>query len=422
MQQAIRAGIVALVIMAGVAGPAYAQPALGESVDTLLEYAKTHNPDYASMRHEADAANERIVPAGALPDPRLQVELRDITRMGTQNPTLSTSRVRSTRYLLMQDIPWFGKRDLKREIAELEAAGAKGRAIGSWTELASRIKTNYAQLYYIHRNRQLSEEILELISQLEKIAQVRYAGGLTAQQDVIRAQMEKTSIQSEIVMLENELVQARNRMNAFLARPQNAPLADPSRLRPLPAPVKLDYAALEERVRARNPQIFSEDARMKAAEKNRDLTYKNRYPDFSVGVSPIQYGNSIKEWELMFSINIPLQQSTRRSQEREAESMLAAARSRKDAAVNTVLSDLSSNLSGLDAIRRVEQLTETSLLPQANLTLQSALASYENGKVDFATVMDAQKQIRIAKQSLIKAQAEGQMRLAELERLMGDEL
>jgi outer membrane protein TolC len=179
---------------------------------------------------------------------------------------------------------------------------------------------------------------------------------------------------------------------------------------------------LEERVRTRNPQIFSEDARMKAAEKSRELTYKNRYPDFSVGVSPIQYGNSIKEWELMFSINIPLQQSSRRSQEREAESMLAAARSRKDAAVNTVLSDLTSNLSGLEAIRRVEQLTETSLLPQANLTLQSALASYENGKVDFATVMDAQKQIRTAKQSLIKAQAEGQMRLAELERLIGDEL
>jgi outer membrane protein TolC len=422
MQQAIRAGIVALVIMAGVTGPAYAQPALGESVDTLLEYAKTHNPDFAAMRHEADAANERIIPAGALPDPRLQVELRDITRMGAQDPTLSPSRVGSTRYVLMQDIPWFGKRDLKREIAELEAAGVKGRAISSWSELASRIKTSYAQLYYIHRNQQLSEEILTLISQLEKIAQVRYAGGLAAQQDVIRAQMEKTSIRSELVMLENELVQARSRMNALLARPQNAPLAEPARLRPLPAPVKLDYAALEERVRTRNPQIFSEDARMKAAEKSRELTYKNRYPDFSVGVSPIQYGNSIKEWELMFSINIPLQQSSRRSQEREAESMLAAARSRKDAAVNTVLSDLTSNLSGLEAIRRVEQLTETSLLPQANLTLQSALASYENGKVDFATVMDAQKQIRTAKQSLIKAQAEGQMRLAELERLIGDEL
>ncbi len=46
----------------------------------------------------------------------------------SKTPPCAPSRVGSTRYLLMQDIPWFGKRDLKREIAELEADGAKGRA------------------------------------------------------------------------------------------------------------------------------------------------------------------------------------------------------------------------------------------------------------------------------------------------------
>jgi outer membrane protein TolC len=63
-----------------------------------------------------------------------------------------------------------------------------------------------------------------------------------------------------------------------------------------------------------------------------------------------------------------------------------------------------------------------SLLPQADITFQAALAGYQNGKVDFATLLDAQKQIRQAKQIQIKAQAEAQMRLAEIERLLGDEL
>jgi len=60
--------------------------------------------------------------------------------------------------------------------------------------------------------------------------------------------------------------------------------------------------------------------------------------------------------------------------------------------------------------------------PQAQLTFSSALASYENGKLDFATLLDAQRQIRQAKQSQIKAQLEAQMRLAEIEKLLGEEL
>ena len=71
---------------------------------------------------------------------------------------------------------------------------------------------------------------------------------------------------------------------------------------------------------------------------------------------------------------------------------------------------------------QTEALVSNSLLPQAELSLQSALVGYEAGKVDFATVLDAQRQIRLAKQSRIKAQAEGQARLAQIERLLGEEL
>jgi cobalt-zinc-cadmium efflux system outer membrane protein len=175
--------------------------AIGRTVESLLEFAKDRNPEYAAMQAEADAAAERVTPAGALPDPKFRMELRDITKSGDQNPTLSPSRVGSTRYLLSQDIPWFGKRDLKREVAELEGESARGRALGTWSDIAARIKTTYAQWYYVHRNERLTREILDLMRRLEKIAQVRYSGGLAALQDVIRAQVEQTRLRSELVTL-----------------------------------------------------------------------------------------------------------------------------------------------------------------------------------------------------------------------------
>lgn len=415
--------LTALLLALGMSGALRADENLpGRTVASLLDHARQNNPEFAAMRHEADAAGERVTPAGALPDPKLRVELMDITRMGEQNATLSPSRVGSTQYTLTQEFPWYGKRDLKREIAELEADGATGRARGTWAEIAARLKAGHAQWYLLQRNTEITREILDLMIQLEKVAQARYAGGLAMQQDAIRAQVEQTGMRNDLIMLENESAMLRARINMLLGRTASAPLAIPEALPDLPAPAKLDYVTLEERVRARNPQLFADDAAIRAAEKKRDLTYKERYPDFMLGVTPVQYRTSIMEWQLMVEVTIPLQQSSRRAMERESESMLAAARARKDATANAVLSELAENLSGIDAARQTEQLAASSLRPQAELAFQSALAAYENDKADFAMLLEAQQQIRKARLSQIKAQAEAHIRLAEIERLLGEEL
>lgn len=405
--------------------PVYAQtaePIPGRTLESLLEYARERNPELAFMRHEADAAGERVAAAGALPDPKLRVELEDLTKMGEQNPTLSPSRVGKTRYQIMQELPWYGKRGLQRDIAKIDAEGASAKASGMWSDLSSRIKAGYTQFYYIAHNERLTNELLELMARLEKITQVRYSGGLAAQSDAIRAQVEQTNMRTELLMLENQRRQVRSRLNMLLGRSADAPLAEPEQLRVAPTPAKLDFAALADRVRGRNPQLFADDAKLRSAEKNRELTYKNRYPDFAVGFAPVQYGNSVKEWEVMFELNIPIQQSSRRAMEREAEAMVSAARSRKEATANQLLAELEENLAMFDAARRTENILANSLLPQAELTFKSALASYENGKVDFATLLDAQRQIREARHNRIKAQVDAQLRLADIERILGEDL
>ena len=126
----------------------------------------------------------------------------------------------------------------------------------------------------------------------------------------------------------------------------------------------------------------------------------------------------MREWELMVELNLPLQQASRRAQEREADSLLAAARARREATAQQGLGELGEALSALDAARRTDALLTHSLLPQVELTFRAALAGYETGKVDFTTLLDAQRQIRLARQSRLKAQAEAQMKLAEIERLV----
>lgn len=397
-------------------------PVLGSNLAGLLDYAREHNPELAAARYEAVAAQQRAEPAGALPDPVLRAEMMDITNQGSTSPQLLPSQVGGTRYLLMQSVPWFGKRDLQRDVATAQISQANGQVAASWAELASRIKTAYAMHYYALASEQLAQQTLGLLEGLEQVAQTRYANGIGTQQDVIRVQVEKTMLRSELIALQNEGHHSHARINSLLARPVNAALAEPTQARDMPAAAKLDEQDLLERLRARNPQLQIADANIQSAAKSRDLAYINRYPGFTVGVAPTQSGNAVKSWDLMVEFNIPLQQSSRRSLERESEAMLSASNSRKEALLNQVQSDLSERLSALEAARRTDALIATRLLPQAELVYQSALAGYETGKVQFDTLIDAQKQILKARQQILQAQTDMQLQLAEVEKLLGEEL
>jgi len=385
-----------------------------QELPALLALARAQSPEVAAMRLEADAAAQRVQPAGALPDPVLRVELMDVNNYGSErSPNLLPWKVGETKYTLMQTLPGWGKRELRREQAD---------AAASWAELAMRVKSSYAELARAAGSATLTRELLALGARLEQAAQLRYAQGLAGQQDALRAQLEQTAMRGELLMQEAEQRQLLARLNGLLARPAATPLADPPTLPPLPVLSTADAAGLAERARLNNPLLRAEQARLAAARKGQELVDRNRYPDLNVGISPSQMGSRITTWGLMLELNLPLQQGARRSQEREAAAMAEAARARSEALTNQLLGELAGRLAALEAARQSEQLIARQMLPQAELALQSALAGYESGKAEFAMLLEAQGQIRRSRLALLKTQVEARMALAEIERLLGEEL
>ena len=396
---------------------------IGGQVESLLEFARARHPEFAALRAEAAAAAERIEPAGALPDPMFRTELRDITNDGKDaDSNLLPPRIGSARYIFSQSVPWFGKRDLRRDVASAGADEAQARARAGWIELATRIKLAYVQHHVNLVSIRYAQENLDLMRRVAEIARTRYGSGLGSQQDALRAQSEIIAMETDLVMLEGENEQNGARMRALLGRPENLRLRPPERLRPVPPAAVLEVTALETRLKSNNPQLAADDARITGAERGRDLVERNRYPDLTLGVAPTQVGRRVAEWELMFEINIPLQQGSRRAQEREAELNLDAARLRRRGNLNQALAELSESLAGLEVARRLESLLGSGLLPQAELNLNAALAGYENGRVDFVAVLDAHRQLRRARGELVKARGDQQIRLAEIEKMLGEDL
>ena len=89
---------------------------------------------------------------------------------------------------------------------------------------------------------------------------------------------------------------------------------------------------------------------------------------------------------------------------------------------NQLAGDLSEYLLAFNAAQQIESLSANSLLPQAEATFQAALVGYQNGQVDFATLLDSQRQILKAKLDVLNAQTDAQISLAEIEKLIGEEL
>ena len=406
----------ALPLIAHAAKPATDLP--GATLPELLVWAERHNPELAAMQHDINAADARVQPAGALPDPTFSVEWRDIPN--DSDFTLAPSRVGSMKYTVAQTLPLGGKLESRQRVAEAEVEKARRQRLALSATLRAKLATAFIQRYQAQQNEILLKEELMFLREVEGIAQIRHANGLTPQQDALKAQIEQTTLKADLVTAATEQRQARARLNALLGRPASAPLAEPKALPPLPTSAAL--ADLESRMLSANPELLAQSAAIAAAQHNQDLARANRYPDLTVGVSPIQVGNRLADWEIMLSVNIPLQQASRRSQEREAAEMVSAAQIRQDVIANQTLSDLQEQLAALDAARQQEALIRTSLLPQADLTFQAALASYQTGRVDFTTLLDAQRQMRRARFGQLKALLEQYLRLAEIERLVGEPL
>jgi outer membrane protein TolC len=401
---------------------AWAAEPLGARLDALLAHAREHNPELAASALEAEAAHAGVEPAGALPDPRFQLELMDVTN--TMNPGRSSSllpgEVGTTRYRVVQALPFWGKRGLRGEVAAAQAGRSDALRERTWLEVAYRIKGGFALHYQAFGRSRILEETLALVDLLEQVATARYSVGLVPQQDVIRAQSERTALKVDLLEAERSRLDAAARLNAALAREPDAPLAAPAAL---PAgPAALDLGALVSRVRHGSPEIGAERAGMHAARKRRELTWLARYPDFAVGITHNRPAGGDSNWDVMLEVNIPLQQSARRAQERAAVADEQAAEARVAAAEARLLGRLGEAWAGFESSRDKARLLRDTLLPQADATLDAARAGYATGQVNFNTVIEAQRQILRTRLALLDAQADAALRLAELELLAGGDL
>jgi len=388
----------------------------GATLDEVLAIARRLSPDLAARALDTEAAQARVAIAGSLADPTLRITSDEIDR--TSGP-----RQNKMFFTVEQEFPLWGKLDLRRDQANADVARSRADTRVTEAELIEKVKVASAQYYQSDQAIRTTEDLHRVVHDMARVARDRYAQGRGSQLEVYKAEVEITRLATEIVRLETRRRSAAARLNALLARPIDAPLARPVKLRALPSAAALAPDALMQRARAGSPSLAGRDAQIAAAAAGKQLTDKNWYPDVMLKAGAIdRTGNGPNGYLAEIGLRVPLQWGLHEAQQREAAAQVGAAQARRQAQELQIQGELGEFTADLAGSRKTADLIRTQLLPQSQALLRSGVAGYGLGRAELVDVLRAEHDLANLRIELLSAEFDQQRQLAAIERLIGGDL
>lgn len=440
------------VLLLGVLG-AFAFPSWGSAQEStlsaVLAQAEAHNPELLAARRAAEATHARVGSAGALPDPTLGV---GVMNLPVADPSLGRDMMTMTTVQLGQRFPWPGKLALLEEIASFESEAAEWEAERVRMRVLSQVKSAYYRVYFLDRALEVTERNQRLVGDFAQLTSAKYGVGMAAQPDVLKAQVEHTRLEDQMVALREQRASALARLNALLGRPTDARLPEPelpedvlaaavavgagdatfasaalsdvlpggteAAVAGIPGTAELQRLALEH-----SPMIQAHVRRVAAQERSLVLARKAVLPDVTVSASYSrrpQFGDFFN-----FMVSLPLPVFAGRKQAQgvvEQSALVAEHQARHHAMVNDLNAEVASLAAELRRAHEQLRLLDDGILPQARTSLASATASYQVGRVDFLTLLDAQVTLYRNELDYHRLLADFATGLAALERAVGTEV
>lgn len=376
-------------LMLGTPSKACAQAAdadLGGAVDLplLRSYTLARNPEIQAMQERWRGARARPSQEGSLADPVVNTAYHNESFDGF---TQGSGDFTFLRFGVEQEIPFPGKLGLKEKVATRAAdrEGALYRA--AVLDVITRLRVAYDDYFLAHQSLEIVRKNRSLLEKLEQAAQARYRVGEGTQQDVLRAQVELSILLGRLTSLDQTRQSSAAKLNALLNRPPGAALGAPAPIQK--EPLRHTLEELEALARDSSPNLKAADFEVARADSNLALAKRQYYPDFVLRADYFNKAALVPEWEVGAGIRIPLYFWRKQAfGVEEAAAGKSEAQAARQAVAQDVLSKLKDFYAQAEAADRLVGLYGTAVVPQSELSLDSALASYQVGQVDFLTVLN----------------------------------
>ncbi len=409
--------VAALVFAAALQPP----EARAQDTDTLrladvVAEARRANPMLQAARYEADAVGERASQAGALPDPVLTLGLRN-----RPLDDFGTDQMMTMNWIgLSQTFPWPGNQGFGQERQEHFARAADLDADEMEAALLARVKEVYFQLAFMDRAVDIMASTRELLRDFLEVTSAKYAVGTGLQQDILQAQVAIAQMTADITIVEQNRVAMAARLNSLLGRPATEPVPSLELPNPGASPPAVD--SLMAIAAINRPAIRAARERALAAEAGYRAAQRGAYPDFMLALG---YGQRPQYEDLatiQVGISLPLWSGSKQKPRiREMQAFQSAEGARELDLHNETFAQLSELRAAAERARELSELYRTSIVPQAQAAVESALSAYRVGEVDYMTLLSNQTTVNRFETERVRLAAEYQASVAGIEALTGVE-
>ena len=400
---------------------ASAETAASPVLSALIDEALKNNPELRAAAKEAEAAGERVRPAGALEDPMLEAGLLNVPvqpwRLNREDMTMKMLG-------LSQKLPYPGKRALREQVAAKDAESLKYGLRETGNRVVRDVKLAYFDLALTGETiRQLKSNRL-VLEQFLRIAESRYAVGQAAQAEVLKAQTQLNRMNEELLRMERERPVTEAELARLLGRRGDA--APIAAVLPGIGAETFTLESLQQEALRGRPQLLGLQSVIERSAKALELAHKEALPDFDVRFS---YGQRERDAlgmpredlvSLTVAMNLPVWRKDKiEPRIAEAEAMREQTLEVQRAQQNEVLAKLRQQAAIADQSRKSVQLYQTGILPQARLVVEAALSAYRVSRVDLLMLLDSQMTLFGYEISRARELVNFNKALAEIELLTG---
>jgi outer membrane protein TolC len=370
------------------------------SLSNFVAFALLNSPTVKAAFYDWSASVEDITIQRSLPDPQLTFQA-DIANI-----------VMSVMPGFMQEFPGPGKLKARARVAIAESRGKYFAFESASLQTAFNLKRAYYQLGLVEEQIRLKHEMLSLLENQERVFRAQNATGASSLPELLRVQSDADRARNEIADLEDSRGSLLQNFKAALGlAPEQA---DP----PVPLHFEMsvgivDADELQRFAFKHNPQLAEMGAEVRATEAGIAMAYKQRVPDFSLGLmADVKASPTV--FRPLAGMTLPIWRDKIAAEIAQAKANELAAKSRLKSAQIELAVNFAEKSFAYRQTSRNMALIENQLIPRANQSLEIARAGYRAAMMDFSALTEVEREVLDLQLAAAEARTAREIALADL--------
>ena len=294
-------------------------------------------------------------------------------------------------------------------------------------EIIFKVSEAYYDLVTTQKTIALVGEIENALKQGQTALQAQYATSKIMLNELLKTQMAIAENTERLFELEEKRDTLKVLLQALLNRPSSVEVQSQDLHLPT---VNLSWEDVQKKAQENRPELKESAAMFKKSQHDLNLAKLENAPDFSVGFeySRIDAGDSTSAnagqdaWMIPIKITLPIWQTRIGSAIEEAHANLNAAQAQLKQAENSTEYEVKAAYYRFITAQKTVLLYESTLVPQAQLMIQSDKAGYEAGQGNGTDYVSSQINFLNIKVTYYEALANALKELAALQKEVGKNL